>query len=119
VLLITAAQLSADAQAAPTPPGRTAEPLQVGREIFAANCAGCHEPDLKGSPVIRTPNLTAGIHMSAAEVENIVRFGIASGHASTAAGTGGLMPAFEGVLDDAEIKAVSLYIRVVAARSTI
>lgn len=85
--------------------------LALGRQVFAGACAGCHEPDMKGSPILHTPNLAA-FGAGAAEVERTVRYGVGSGHPLAAQPTGtGLMPAFEDVLGPAERKAVAIYVQ--------
>jgi cytochrome c551 len=80
---------------ATTEPGATspAGDAADGEEVFASECASCHGEDGSGGigPDLRGEDDVAGI-------EQQVRNG-ASG-----------MPAFEGVLSDAQIQAVSQYV---------
>jgi len=92
-------------------PALRSEAFALGRQVFAGACAGCHEPDMKGSAFLRTPNLAA-FGIGAAEVEKVVRYGVGSGHPQALRPTGtGLMPAFEDVLGPAERKAVAIYVQ--------
>lgn len=93
--------------------------LAAGRELYAANCAGCHGASLEGQPDWRTrlpngrlpapPHDETGHtwHHSDGQLFTIVKFGmeaIAPGYESD-------MPAFEGMLDDEEITSILAYIR--------
>ncbi len=93
--------------AAPAVPGidGAAEPeLALGRDVWAGRCASCHDPDGSGG---RGPRLNDGRVLErfpdpADQVELIHQ------------GRNG-MPAFDDVLDDAEIEAVVRYTREVLA----
>ncbi|GAB4248074.1 MAG: hypothetical protein Kow00129_08750 [Thermoleophilia bacterium] len=65
-----------------------------GADVFATNCASCHGAEGEGG---NSPALT-GLGLSPEDIEAQVRQG------------GGGMPAFEGILSDAEIEAVVGYV---------
>jgi mono/diheme cytochrome c family protein len=68
-----------------------------GQAVFSASCAGCHTLAAAGASGTTGPNLDAA-RDDAATVEAKVR------------GGGGAMPAFQGQLDDAAIRAVAEYV---------
>jgi mono/diheme cytochrome c family protein len=70
-----------------------------GKEIFlnAGNCAACHALKDAGSNAMVGPNLN-DIRPVAERVKNAVTNGI------------GVMPAYQGILSDEEIDAVSYYV---------
>lgn len=90
-----------------------------GRTLYTANCASCHGANLEGQPdwMKRLPNgkLPAPPHdetghtwhHSDGQLFTIVKFGLAA----IAPGYETDMPAFEGVLSDAQISAVLEYIK--------
>jgi mono/diheme cytochrome c family protein len=100
--------------------GQAVDPqLTAGKRLYAANCAGCHGAELEGQPdwMERRPNgrLPAPPHdetghtwhHSDKQLFTIAKFGleaISPGYESD-------MPAFEGVLTDAEILAILDYIK--------
>jgi outer membrane protein assembly factor BamB len=75
-----------------------------GEAVFTANCGSCHTLNAAGTSGSVGPNLD-DLKPSQATVENQVRNG------------GGGMPAFEGRLSDAQIKAVSQYVAQNAGKS--
>lgn len=93
--------------------------LVAGRQLYAANCAGCHGPDLEGQPdwMKRLPNgrLPAPPHDASGhtwhhsdkQLFTITRFGLAA----IAPGYESNMPAFQDVLTDEEILAILEYIK--------
>ena len=80
-----------------TTTGTTTSAEADGKTIFVSNCGGCHTLGAAGTTGSIGPNLD-DLKPDAATVERQVRNG------------GGGMPAFEGQLSDAEIKAVSAYV---------
>jgi len=83
----------------PTTPGAN---LARGAKIFADNCAVCHGPEGKGNREVGAPNLTDNIWLYGPEKRTIME-GIINGR-------GGVMPAWGGKLDDATIKALTVYV---------
>ena len=73
-----------------------------GAKIFADNCAACHGPDGKGNREFGAPNLTDNIWLYAPDKKTIMD-GIINGR-------GGVMPAWGGKLDDATLKALTVYV---------
>ena len=94
--------------------------IQVGRQIYADNCATCHGADLQGQPEWKQrlangrmpapPHDATGHtwHHSDRDLYNLTKLGVA-----TVMGNGyeSDMPAFGGKLSDDDIKAVLAYIR--------
>ena len=76
--------------------------LTRGAKIFADNCAACHGPDGKGNREVGAPNLTDNIWLYAPDKKTIMD-GIINGR-------GGVMPAWGGKLDDATLKALTVYV---------
>jgi cytochrome c oxidase cbb3-type subunit 3 len=76
--------------------------LTRGAKIFADNCAACHGPDGKGNRELGAPNLTDNIWLYAPDKKTIMD-GIINGR-------GGVMPAWGGKLDDATLKALTVYV---------
>ncbi|MGO9045962.1 MAG: cytochrome-c oxidase, cbb3-type subunit III [Xanthobacteraceae bacterium] len=83
----------------PTTPGAD---LVRGAKIFADNCAVCHGPEGKGNREVGAPNLTDNIWLYGPDKKTIME-GIINGR-------GGVMPAWGGKLDDATIKALTVYV---------
>ena len=83
----------------PTKPGAD---LARGAKIFADNCAVCHGPEGKGNREVGAPNLTDNIWLYGPDKKTIME-GIINGR-------GGVMPAWGGKLDDATIKALTVYV---------
>ena len=94
--------------------------VQVGRQIYADNCATCHGADLQGQPdwkqrlangrMPAPPHDATGHtwHHSDRDLYNLTKLGVA-----TVMGNGyeSDMPAFGGKLSDDDIRAVLAYIR--------
>ena len=83
----------------PTEPGAD---LTRGAKIFADNCAVCHGPEGKGNREIGAPNLTDNIWLYASDKKTIME-GITNGR-------GGVMPAWNGKLDEPTIKALAVFV---------
>jgi cytochrome c oxidase cbb3-type subunit III len=73
-----------------------------GKDVFAENCASCHQEDGTGSTELGAPNLTANIWVYGGDKATIVET-IRNSRA-------GAMPAWEGRLDAATIKMLAVYV---------
>lgn len=71
-------------------------------EIYAANCAACHGEDGRGMRELGAPNLVNGIWLYGSDRATIYE-GVANGR-------GAMMPHFAGRLDEATIKALTVYV---------
>ncbi|PCI76994.1 MAG: cytochrome-c oxidase, cbb3-type subunit III [SAR86 cluster bacterium] len=76
--------------------GDSAAADHPGQVIYQQNCVACHGVDGAGNPLLGAPNLADNIWLYGGDIETI--------KASIAAGRGGVMPAFNKRLDDAQIK---------------
>ncbi|MEE7449705.1 cytochrome-c oxidase, cbb3-type subunit III [Methylobacterium radiotolerans] len=83
-------------------PGVADARVATGGEVFAGNCAGCHGEAAKGNPEMGAPDLTDAIWLYGASPEQVV--------ATITNGRRGMMPAWEGRLDPATIKALAVYV---------
>ena len=72
-----------------------------GKEKFVI-CAACHGPEGKGNPQIGAPDLTNKIWLYGGSVATITE--------TVTKGRAGVMPAWKGVLSDAEIHLVAAYV---------
>ena len=73
-----------------------------GKKLFADNCTGCHGDDGKGNPELGAPNLTDRIWLYGSDEATIVE--------TISNSRSGVMPAWTGRLDDATIKALTVYV---------
>lgn len=90
-----------------------------GQDIYAESCASCHGANLEGAPDWRRRNESGRMpapphdesghtwHHSDADLFTITKFGVGA----VVPGYESDMPAFEGILSDAEIEAVLAYIK--------
>lgn len=97
----------------------TAAQLALGQDVYAANCASCHGANLEGQPDWRRRNENGRIpapphdasghtwHHADRQLFTITRLGVSA----IVPGYDSDMPAFEGILSDAEIVAVLAYIK--------
>jgi cytochrome c oxidase cbb3-type subunit III len=83
-------------------PVTTKVDIAAAKKLFADNCAACHGDDGKGKRDLGTPNLTDPIWLYGADRQTIID-GLQNGR-------GGVMPAWAGRLDDATIKALTVYV---------
>jgi len=98
-------EISAAADFARSLSGLPAEPgadLALGKKLFADNCAACHGPEGKGNREVGAPNLTDHIWLYSPAKETIMQ-GIQNGR-------GGVMPAWQGRLDESTIKSLVVYV---------
>ena len=97
--LVVAAATACSGRSSSAPdPGSDPE-LRLGREVWTANCAGCHGGDGRGGIGPRLAGRVAEKYPDPAEQEAVVRKGRGS------------MPAWEGALTDEQIAAVVRYTR--------
>jgi cytochrome c oxidase cbb3-type subunit III len=76
--------------------------LAAGRAVYAENCASCHGDDARGNRDMGAPNLAAGIWTFGGSRAAVIE-GIRNGRA-------GQMPPWVGRLDEASLKAVTVYV---------
>lgn len=82
-------------------PGPMAD-LDQGKRVFAETCATCHGTDGRGRREIGAPNLTDAIWLYGSDRASIID-GLWNGR-------GGVMPAWEGRLDESTLKALTIYV---------
>ncbi|MCC7325276.1 MAG: cytochrome-c oxidase, cbb3-type subunit III [Burkholderiales bacterium] len=82
---------------------------QLGRAVFAQNCAACHGADGKGNQALGAPNLTDDIWMFGSS-EQTIAHGITDGHNADYAGGPTPMPAFKDTLSPAQIRVIAAYV---------
>lgn len=73
-----------------------------GQQIFVDNCAMCHGEDGKGMRELGAPNLTDAITLYVTDSDSIVDI--------ISYSRGGVMPTWNGRLDDATIKSLAIYV---------
>jgi cytochrome c oxidase cbb3-type subunit 3 len=76
--------------------------VAAAKKIFSENCAACHGEDGKGKRELGAPDLTDPIWLYGSDKQNIVE-GLHHGR-------GGVMPAWGERLDEAIIKALTVYV---------
>ena len=81
----------------------TAQPqFEQGKKVFAENCAACHGEKGEGNPSMGAPRLSDAIWLYGGTKEAVM--------ATLNNGRGGVMPAWEGRLDDRTIKMLAIYV---------
>lgn len=80
----------------------TVQTSSEGQEIFIDNCAMCHGEDGKGLREFGAPNLTDAITLYVTDRDSIVDI--------VSYSRGGVMPSWNGRLDDATIKSLAIYV---------
>ncbi len=78
------------------------EASQRGAKIFADNCAACHGKNGEGDRTVGAPRLNDAIWLFGGDKRDIVE-SITNAHA-------GVMPTWEGRLDDDTLKALAIYV---------
>jgi cytochrome c oxidase cbb3-type subunit 3 len=78
------------------------ELLETGAKVFKEQCASCHGPEGKGNIEFGAPNLTDAIWLYGSDRKTIL--------ATIQNGRGSVMPMWQGRLDDATIKALTVYV---------
>jgi cytochrome c oxidase cbb3-type subunit 3 len=73
-----------------------------GEKIFAENCVACHGDGGKGNQEMGAPNLTDKIWLYGSDEATLIE--------TISRGRAGVMPAWEGRLDPATIKAMAVYV---------
>lgn len=76
--------------------------VESGKEKFGTICAACHGPEAKGNPMLGAPDLTAGIFLRSVGVPGIIE--------TINQGRTGEMPAWNGRLDEDEIRLVAAWV---------
>jgi cytochrome c oxidase cbb3-type subunit 3 len=74
----------------------------AGAKIFADNCVACHGEKGQGNPDVGAPNLADKIWLYGSDEATLIE--------TITNGRGGVMPAWEGRLDPATIKAMAVYV---------
>lgn len=83
-------------------PTRQGFDAAAGAKIFADNCVACHGEEGKGNPDLGAPNLTDKIWLFGGDEASLIE--------TITNGRSGVMPAWEGRLDPATIKAMAVYV---------
>jgi cytochrome c oxidase cbb3-type subunit III len=76
--------------------------LDIGKELFAANCAACHGVAGKGNQELGAPNLTDQIWLYGSDIKSITE--------TIKYSRAGVMPAWKDRLDPVTIKAITMYV---------
>jgi cytochrome c oxidase cbb3-type subunit 3 len=77
-------------------------PEVAGEKLYNENCAACHGVEGKGNPSVGAPNLFDAIWLYGSDKPTIVNRIVQGG--------GGVMPAWNGRLDETTIKALTVYV---------
>ncbi len=83
-------------------PAEAGADLAAGKKIFATTCVACHGEDGRGNRDMGAPNLTDAVWLYGSDKATIVD-GLWNGR-------GGVMPAWGNKLDEATIKALTVYV---------
>lgn len=102
--LLSAGEISAVADYVLSLSGGSADPQSraTGKTVFLEQCAACHMESGEGNPELGAPNLTDAIWLYGGERAEVI--------ATIRNSRGGVMPAWEGRLDDATIKQLAVYV---------
>jgi mono/diheme cytochrome c family protein len=104
--------IPASKDTAPSPVPANIPAMVAGRAIYADNCAACHTLAATGVPGM-APAFVHSPSVQAQNPENMVRTILAGGHvaATKTNPTAAAMPAFDWKLSDAQVAAVTTYLR--------
>jgi cytochrome c oxidase cbb3-type subunit 3 len=97
--IVTVANYVRSLSKLPTAPGYNAA---EGAKIFAENCVACHGDNGKGNPDVGSKDLTANIWLYGSDEATLIE--------TITNGRGGVMPAWDGRLDPATLKAMAVYV---------
>ena len=102
--LLTSAQIDDLVQYVLSLSGKSTNPAAAARaeDLFLTNCASCHGMDAHGSRDVGAPNLTDADWLYGSDPEDI--------RATITNARNSHMPAWQGRLDDATIKALAVYV---------
>jgi cytochrome c oxidase cbb3-type subunit 3 len=90
------------------------------RPLYAAHCAACHGPDMRGNPALGAPDLTDNVWLYGEgrlfDIERTILYGIRSGQDKSHNETD--MPSFglRGILSDAQIRNAVQYVLQLSGR---
>ncbi len=87
---------------------------QLGKTLFATNCAACHGGDGKGSIALGAPNLTDNVWLYGSSPATIAE-SVVKGRGAT--GTVMRMPAHKDILDDGKVQLLAAYVWGLSNRS--
>ncbi|MEO9228017.1 MAG: cytochrome-c oxidase, cbb3-type subunit III [Devosia sp.] len=76
--------------------------IAAGRDLFAANCAGCHGENATGNREVGAPNLTDNVWLYGGDLQTIIT--------TINGGRQGHMPTWSGRLTPTNIKILALYV---------
>lgn len=76
--------------------------IEIGKEVFSANCAACHGEDATGSTELGAPNLADETWIYGSDAQTVF--------ATVYSGRQGLMPNWEGRLSPVDMKLLALYV---------
>ena len=84
--------------------GQDADAVAAGRgkAVFSAQCASCHGADARGQHDLGAPNLTDAIWLYGGDRHALQQ--------TLIAGRGGVMPAWQGILDPRTLKMLAVYV---------
>jgi len=82
---------------------------QLGKPIFAQNCAACHGLDGKGNPAMGAPNLTDGVWLYGSSEATIIE-GIMKGRHADGGGGSTPMPAHKDTLGAGKVQILAAYV---------
>ena len=102
--LLTRAQIDDTAEFVLSLSGRAGDAVAAerGRAVFAENCAVCHGPTGQGNQELGAPNLTSAIWLYGGDKTTVVE--------TISYARRGVMPAWQGRLDEATVKALAVYV---------
>lgn len=100
--LLTKAEINEVAKYAESLSNSSIQASAEGQQIFVDNCAMCHGEEGKGMREVGAPNLTDAITLYVTDSDSIVDI--------ISYSRGGVMPTWNGRLDDATIKSLAIYV---------